>query len=143
MSSTSHHVSTSLFFVLNLSTLVHSWRWPSASQTAQSFSDLLRIKDRTPQTIKGSQQQQNGATMQHIWSSLGANQGSGNHIMRSRGLDVSSPYSSYGLIHKVLWDSGRRGKSVQHLPWGLKHREVWLSEGSLLVLRGGKFEQRG
>ena len=25
---------------------------------------------------------------------------------------------------QVLWDSGRRGKSVQHLPWGLKHREV-------------------
>lgn len=111
MSSTSHHVSTSLLFVLNLSTLVHSWRWPSASQTAQSFSDLLRIKDRTPQTIKGSQQQQNGATMQHIWSSLGANQGSGNHIMRSRGLDVSSPYSSYGLIHKVIfiWSDIHKG----------------------------------
>ena len=140
MSSTSHHVSTSLLFVLNLSTLVHSWRWPSASQTAQSFSDLLRIKDRTPQTIKGSQQQQNGATMQHIWSSLGANQGSGNHILRSRGLDVSSPYSSYGLIHKViqnpqevsshlfviqvLWDTGRRGRTITHLPWGLQHNEV-------------------
>ena len=25
---------------------------------------------------------------------------------------------------QVLWDNGRRGKSVQHLPWGLQHSEV-------------------
>ena len=125
MTSTSHHVSllsTSLLLVVNLSTLVHSWRWPSASQTAQSFSDLLGIKDRSPQIIKGSQQQENGATMQHIWSSLGANQGSSSgHHMRSRGLDVSSPYSAYGLIHKVIfiWSDIHKGDRQKNNHQGL------------------------
>ena len=103
MTSTSHVslLSISLLLVVNLSTLTQGWRWPSASQTVQSFSDLLGIKDRTPQTIKGSQQQQNGATTKHLWSSLGAKPGSVGHV-RNRGLDVISPYSPYGLIHKVI-----------------------------------------
>ena len=103
MTSASHVslLSTSLLLVVNLSTLTQGWRWPSASQTVQSFSDLLGIKDRTPQTIKGSQQQQNGATTKHLWSSLGAKPGSVGHV-RNRGLDVISPYSPYGLIHKVI-----------------------------------------
>ena len=99
-------LSTSTLLLVNLSSLVHAWRWPSATQTARSFSDLLRIKDRTPKTIYGShQKQQNGATTKHLWSSLGANQGPVGlmtHNMRSRGLDVNSPYSPYGLIHKVI-----------------------------------------
>ena len=88
-------LSTFLLLVVNLSALTYGWRWPSASQTVQSFSDLLGIKGRTPQTIKGSHQQQSGATTNHLWSSLGRNKG------RSRGLDVNSPHSAYGLIHKV------------------------------------------
>ena len=101
MTSTSHVslLSISLLLVVNLSTLTQGWRWPSASQTVQSFSDLLGIKDRSPQTIKGSQQ--NGATTKHVWSSLGAKPGPVGH-KRSRGLDVISPYSPYGLIHKVI-----------------------------------------
>ena len=101
--SSASQVSTSLLFAVSLSTLIHGWRWPSSSQTARSFSDLLSIKDHSPQTSKGSQQQQNGATNTYLWSSLGARHGSGggSHV-RGRGLDVSSPYSSYGLIHKVI-----------------------------------------
>ena len=139
--SSASQVSTSLLFAVSLSTLIHGWRWPSSSQTARSFSDLLSIKDHSPQTSKGSQQQQNGATNKYLWSSLGARHGSGggSHV-RGRGLDVSSPYSSYGLIHKViqnpqdasshlfviqvLWDTGRRGRTITHLPWGLQHNEV-------------------
>ena len=139
--SSASQVSTSLLFAVSLSTLIHGWRWPSSSQTARSFSDLLSIKDHSPQTSKGSQQQQNGAINKYLWSSLGARHGSGggSHV-RGRGLDVSSPYSSYGLIHKViqnpqeassnlfviqvLWDTGRRGRTITHLPWGLQHNEV-------------------
>ena len=136
--SSASQVSTSLLFAVSLSTLIHGWRWPSSSQTARSFSDLLSIKDHSPQTSKGSQ---NSAMNKYLWSSLGARHGSGggSHV-RGRGLDVSSPYSSYGLIHKViqnpqeapshlfviqvLWDTGRRGRTITHLPWGLQHNEV-------------------
>ena len=103
MTSTSYVslLSTSLLLVVNLSTLTQGWRWPSASQTVQSFSDLLGIKDRSPQTFKGSRQQQNGGSTKHLWSSQGANPGSVGHV-RTRGLDVISPHSPYGLIHKVI-----------------------------------------
>ena len=91
--------------LLNICSQCHAWRWPAASQTAQSFSELLRIKNGSPQKSfiqdnRGSSQQQNYATEEHFWTSLGTKSGS----YSSSGLEVNSPYSSYGLIHKVAND---------------------------------------
>ena len=103
MASSGHlSVPTPLLLVISLCCRCHAWRWPAASQTAQSFSDLLRIKNGSPQKTfiqdnKGSSQQQNYATEEHFWTSLGTKSGS----YSSSGLDVTSPYSAYGLIHKV------------------------------------------
>ena len=141
---------TYLLLVMSLCCQCHAWRWPVKSQTAQSFSDLLRIKNGSPQKSfiqdnRGSSQQQNYATEEHFWTSLGTKSGS----YSSSGLDVTSPYSAYGLIHKVairssqmvlpnniktqmmfdvfvkvLWDSGRRDRRVQYIPWDLQGSEV-------------------
>ena len=154
MDSISHlSMPTYLSLVMSLCCQCHAWRWPVTSQPAQSFSDLLRIKNGSPQKTfiqdnRGSSQQQNYATEEHFWTSLGTKSGS----YSSSGLDVTSPYSAYGLIHKVannpciwsshhitayiktqimfevfakvLWDSGRRDRRVQYIPWGLQGSEV-------------------
>ena len=104
MASSGHlSVPTPLLLVISLCCRCHAWRWPAASQTAQSFSDLLRIKNGSPQKTfnqenGGSSQHQNYATEEHFWTSLGAKSASS---YSSSGLDVNSPYSAYGLIHKV------------------------------------------
>ena len=58
---------------------------------------------------------------------------------RPRPLDYSSPGSAYGLIDAVLGTDRRRAR---HYGSGGRGRgrgeeDVWLEEGSLLVLRGG------
>ena len=88
--------------LVNICCQCHDWRWSAASQTAQSFSELLRIKNGSSQTSfiqdnRGSSQQQNYATKEHFWNFLGTKSES----YSSSGLDITSPYSAYGLIHKV------------------------------------------
>ena len=98
-------ISYASLLLVNICCQCHAWRWSAASQTAQTFSDLLRIKNGSPQKTfiqdnRGSQQQQNYATEEHFWTSLGTKSGS----YSSSGLEVTSPYSAYGLIHKVATD---------------------------------------
>ena len=56
---------------------------------------------------------------------------------RPRPLDYSSPGSAYGLIDAVLGTERRRARHYGSLWRGRDEEEVWLEEGSLLVLRGG------
>ena len=54
---------------------------------------------------------------------------------RPRPLDYSSPGSAYGLIDAVLGTDRRRARHYGGR--GRGEEDVWLEEGSLLVLRGG------
>ena len=56
---------------------------------------------------------------------------------RPRPLDYSSPGSAYGLIDAVLGTERRRARHYGSRWRGRDEEEVWLEEGSLLVLRGG------
>ena len=60
---------------------------------------------------------------------------------RPRPLDYSSPGSAYGLIDAVLGTDRRRarhyGSGGRGRGRGRGEEDVWLEEGSLLVLRGG------
>ena len=56
---------------------------------------------------------------------------------RPRPLDYSSPGSAYGLIDAVLGTERRRARHYGSRWRGRDKEEVWLEEGSLLVLRGG------
>ena len=59
---------------------------------------------------------------------------------RPRPLDYSSPGSAYGLIDAVLGTERRRARHYGARWRGRDEEEVWLEEGSLLVLRGGVLE---
>ena len=56
---------------------------------------------------------------------------------KPRPLDYSSPGSAYGLIDAVLGTERRRARHYGSRWRGRDEEEVWLEEGSLLVLRGG------
>lgn len=56
-------------------------------------------------------------------------------------LDVNHPDSPYGLIQNVLFPS-EKPKPPRVIPHGVDPKDVWLSDGSLLVLRGGTTESK-